>query len=64
MSVPLTQLYALWRELENIAVTEEEGTLVIRDAFIRFPAGTPVLDIWAWFEDCNSAFVVARMLYG
>jgi len=64
MSVPLTQLYALWRELENIAVTEEEGTLVIRDAFIHFPAGTAVLDIWAWFETSNSSFVVARMLYG
>jgi hypothetical protein len=47
----------------NIAVIEEEGTLVIRDAFIHFPAGTPVLDIWVWFED-SSAFVVARMLYG
>ncbi|MCL5502131.1 hypothetical protein M5Y49_26125 [Escherichia coli] len=36
----------------------------IRDAFIHFPAGTAVLDIWAWFETSNSSFVVARMLYG
>lgn len=64
MSVPLTQLYALWQELENITVTEEEGILVISDAFIHFPAGTPVLDIWTWFETGNRAFVVARMLYG
>ncbi|UJR63006.1 hypothetical protein [Dickeya zeae] len=64
MPVPLTQLYALWRELENTTVTEEEDTLVISDAFIHFPAGTPVLDIWTWFETSHSAFVVARMLYG
>ena len=64
MPVPIERLNGLWRELESIAVTEEEGTLVIRDAFIHFPAGTPVLDIWVWFEDSNSAFVVARMLYG
>ncbi|EOD4812927.1 MULTISPECIES: hypothetical protein [Enterobacterales] len=47
-----------------MAVREEEGSLVIREPFIHFPAGTPVLDIWVWFEDSNSAFVVARMLYG
>ncbi|AKZ71686.1 hypothetical protein [Enterobacter roggenkampii] len=64
MPVPIEHLNGLWRELKNIAVIEEEGTLVIRDAFIHFPAGTPVLDIWVWFEDSNSAFVVARMLYG
>jgi len=64
MLVPIEHLNGLWRELKNIAVIEEEGTLVIRDAFIHFPAGTPVLDIWVWFEDSNSAFVVARMLYG
>ena len=64
MLVPIEHLNGLWRELKNIAVIEEEGTLVIRDAFIHFPAGTPVLDIWVWFEDSNSAFGVARMLYG
>ena len=64
MLVPIEHLNGLWRELKNIAVIEEEGTLVIRDAFIHFPAGTPVLDIWTWFEDSNNAFVVARMLYG
>lgn len=64
MPIPLTHLNGLWRELGNIAVTEEEGTLVISDAFIHFPASTPILDIWAWFETSNSAFVVARMLYG
>jgi hypothetical protein len=60
----MERLNSLWRELENIAVREEEAPLVISDAFIHFPAGTPVLDIWVWFEDSNSAFVVARMLYG
>ena len=64
MPVSIERLNGLWRELESIAVTEEEGTLVIRDAFIHFPAGTPVLDIWTWFEASNSTFVVARMLYG
>ncbi|MCL5501880.1 hypothetical protein M5Y49_24780 [Escherichia coli] len=53
MPVPLTHLNGLWRELGNIAVTEEEGTLVISDAFIHFPASTPILDIWAWFEASN-----------
>ncbi|WP_427026976.1 hypothetical protein [Klebsiella oxytoca] len=48
----------------KLAVREEEGTLVISEPFIHFPAGTPVFDIWSWFEASNEGFVVARELYG
>lgn len=64
MSVPVARLNSLWRELGNMAVREEEGTLVISEPFIHFPSGTPVFDIWAWFEASNEGFVVACKLYG
>lgn len=64
MSVPVARLNSLWRELGNIAVREEEGTLIISEPFIHFPAGTPVFDIWTWFESSNEGFVVACKLYG
>ncbi|WP_346807545.1 hypothetical protein MX657_05050 [Enterobacter chuandaensis] len=64
MSVPVARLNSLWRELGNMAVREEEGTLVISEPFIHFPAGTPVFDIWTWFEASNEGFVVACKLYG
>ncbi|RCX06605.1 hypothetical protein, partial [Kosakonia sp. AG348] len=46
------------------AVAEEEGTLNISEPFIHFPAGTPVSDIWIWFEISNNEFIVAQKLYG
>ncbi|WP_187394389.1 hypothetical protein [Citrobacter freundii complex sp. CFNIH2] len=46
MPVPVARLNSLWRELGNMAVREEEGTQVISEPFIHFPAGTPVFDIW------------------
>lgn len=64
MPVPVARLNSLWRELGNMAVTEVEGTLVISEPFIHFPAGTPVFDIWTWFEASNKDFVVACKLYG
>lgn len=64
MPVPVARLNSLWRELGNMAFREEEGTLVISEPFIHFPAGTPVFDIWTWFEASNKDFVVACKLYG
>ncbi|MFP2386053.1 hypothetical protein [Enterobacter ludwigii] len=64
MPVPMTRLNSLWRELGNMAVREGEGMLVISEPFIHFPAGTPVFDIWTWFEASNKYFVVACKLYG
>lgn len=64
MPVPVARLNSLWRELGNMAVREEEGSLVIREPFIHFPAGTPVFDIWAWFESSNNEFFIAQKLYG
>lgn len=64
MPVPVAHLNSLWRELGNMAVRKEEGSLVISEPFIHFPAGTPVFDIWAWFEASNEGFVVVRELYG
>ncbi|WP_313010101.1 hypothetical protein [Atlantibacter hermannii] len=64
MSVPVARLNSLWREQGNMAVREEDGTLVISVPFIHFLAGTPVFDIWTWFEASNKDFVVACKLYG
>lgn len=64
MPVPMEYLNNLWSELGNIVVTEEKGTLTTSEPFIHFPAGTPVFDIWSWFEASNEDFVVARELYG
>lgn len=64
MPVSMERLDSLWRELGYIVVTEEEGTLTTSEPFIHFPDGTPVFDIWAWFEASNEGFVVARELYG
>ncbi|EPC5066387.1 hypothetical protein FML32_26360 [Klebsiella oxytoca] len=64
MPIPVARLNSLWRELGIIAVIEEKGILTTREPFIHFPTGTPVFDIWAWFEAGNEDFVVARELYG
>ncbi|MCL6742275.1 hypothetical protein [Kosakonia sp. R1.Fl] len=64
MPVPMQRLNDLWRDLGNIVVTEEEGMLAISEPFIHFPVGTPVSDIWTWFENSNNEFIVAQKLYG
>jgi hypothetical protein len=64
MPVPIERLNDLWIELRNIVVAEEDGTLNISEPFIHFPAGTPVSDIWIWFEISNNEFIVAQKLYG
>lgn len=64
MPVPIERLNDLWLELRNIVVAEEKGTLNISEPFIHFPAGTPVSDIWIWFEISNNEFIVAQKLYG
>ncbi|MEE9685841.1 hypothetical protein V4841_17800 [Lelliottia amnigena] len=64
MSVPMERLNDLWLELGNIDVAEEDGTLNISEPFIHFPAGTPVSDIWIWFEISNNEFIIAKKLYG
>lgn len=64
MPVPVARLNSLWRELINMAVREEEGALVVSKPIIHFPAGTPVFDIWTWFEASNEGFAVACKLYG
>lgn len=64
MPAPMARLNSLWRELGNMTVREDERILVICEPFIHFPAGTPIFDIWSWFEASNEDFVVARELYG
>ncbi|WP_205950663.1 hypothetical protein [Pantoea stewartii] len=64
MSVPMERLNDLWLKLGNIVLAEEDGTLAISEPFIHFPAGTPVFDIWTWFENSNNEFIVAQKLYG
>ncbi|OLY67074.1 hypothetical protein BWD41_21760 [Citrobacter braakii] len=64
MCAPMEQLNTLWRELGYIVVAEDEDSLIISKPFLHFPAGTPVSDIWTWFENSNNEFFVAQMLYG
>jgi hypothetical protein len=41
-----------WRELEEIPVcTDKDGNAVLFAAWEMFPEGTPVKEIWQWFED-------------
>lgn len=60
----LAQLEGLWHTLGKVGTTQENGDIVISEPFSHFPARTPVLDIWAWFEVQNRGFSVARQLYG
>lgn len=58
---PLHELYKLWGQLGDIPTDEESNT----DApFLDFPTGTPVQDIWHWFERQNSDFIVGDVLAG
>ena len=64
-SVPLYRLYQLWDKLTNVPTTHE-GDLVdcIEEPFLHFPIDTHREEIWAWFEQMNSGFVVGEVMSG
>jgi hypothetical protein len=71
MPVPIEHLNGLWRELKNIAVIEEEGVLVIRDAFIHFPpvrrswisgSGSKTATARSWLPGCCTADITLALL--
>ncbi|RCV93920.1 hypothetical protein DU506_00415 [Vreelandella rituensis] len=59
----LARLDALWRELGDVPTREDqEGALVLDAGFQLFDPGTPVEDIWHWFEAQHAGFKVAEKL--
>lgn len=54
-------LEVLWDEFGDIPMDPE--TEEMEDIFLSFPAGTPRMDIWRWFDERYSKGVAA-LLYG
>ncbi|MEG1729568.1 MAG: hypothetical protein RR280_08525 [Bacteroidaceae bacterium] len=50
------ELEALWIELGNIPVNQDDA---LEDEFRFFPAGTPRLEVWDWFDTHYSKGVAA-----
>ena len=42
------QALAVWRELGEVTITDDALTTV---TFRDFPVGTPLEEIWQWFEE-------------
>lgn len=59
--IPLHELYKLWEQLGDIPTDEESNTGA---PFLDFPIGTPVQDIWHWFEAQNPDFIAGQVLSG
>ena len=65
MPYTLKQLYALWDCLSDVPVSEDEdGALITDGPFLRFELGTPIEDIWHWFEDQNPNFICGEVMSG
>lgn len=54
----MPQLCDLWNELANVPVAGDGNGMYLNDAFLFFPAGTHVHDVWHFFEACNPLFLV------
>jgi hypothetical protein len=54
----MTHLCDLWNRLADVPVTEDGEYL--DDAFLFFPAGAHVHDVWRFFEVCNPHFMVGE----
>lgn len=52
-------LFALNLHLAALAVAAPAAQTSLKDAFLQFPAGTPVSAVEAWLETQNPAFKVA-----
>lgn len=57
----LADLYALWDKLADVPVAENSR---IEEAFHCFDAGTPVHDVWRWFEKKHRSFIVGDVQQG
>lgn len=51
----MATLCGLWNKLADVPVNESDE---IDENFGEFPAGTPVTDVWSWFEEKNPQFSV------
>ena len=55
-------LEKLWDELADVPFNEEpDGTLVLAEDWLDFPAGTEREEIWDWFDQMHSVGVVWLM---
>lgn len=65
-TLPLAELYRRWDALGNIPTCEDEdGVTVIDTGFgTTFLPGTPVEDIWHWFEAKHPRFSVGEVMNG
>lgn len=61
MHIPIITLFVLWRLLGDIPVNDDG---FIEESFLGFPVGTHREDIWHWFEDSNSDFIVGEVMQG
>lgn len=62
----LNELYALWKQLSDVPVFEQQKThsLLLDGTFLHFAPGTPVEDVWHWFEAQNPHFIVGEVQSG
>lgn len=61
----LAQLYRLWKLLGDVPTrVPPRGPVLIDAPFEHFAQGTPVEDIWHWFEAQNSGFSVGKAQAG
>lgn len=57
----LLALYLRWTELADIPVSDESA---LDQKFQHFDIGTPIEDVWRWFESQNPKFSVAALQQG
>ena len=55
----MKELKKLWEQLGDIPVDEDN---YIEKAFLHFPIGTDIYDIWHWFEEQNNHFVCGDVM--
>jgi hypothetical protein len=53
-------LMHLWTELGDVPV-DDEGR--IQERFLHFDAGTPIKDVWRWFESSSPNFSVHAAMF-
>ncbi|MHB0927731.1 MAG: hypothetical protein ACYC3W_02250 [Candidatus Nanopelagicales bacterium] len=64
LPMPMGILYGLWETLGTTPVVESPTGLRIDLDWMTFQKGTPVEDIWHWFETQNPRFIVGDVMQG